>query len=148
MTDIEAVPLDEDIDLSDQALAVLIELEQADKLEPETVVQIATDPSHPLHDRVFDCGEDEAAHRYRLHRARQVIRSYRVIRLADDGNQVSYRRFTHVRSEGRYVDTDRALRDWRTEVLEAARRDARTFTLKYQRLGKAALLDIVSDQLT
>lgn len=134
-------------DLSDPALAALVEMEEADKLTPEAVVQAATDPDHPLHERVFDCDDDEAAHRWRLHRARQMIRSYTVIRLAEGGDQVRYRKFTHVRSEGRYVDTDRALRDWRDEVLERARRDMRTFSLKYKALGKAALLDLAAEVL-
>lgn len=46
-------------------------------LRPEDVVQQATDKAHPLHAH-FQWDDSAAAHQYRLHQARALIRSVRI----------------------------------------------------------------------
>lgn len=139
-------PEPDETPLDDPVLDKLIELERNDKLEPETVVSEATDPGSPLYTH-FEWDDSTAAHEWRLQQARQLIRRYKIIITEPDGTTFRYRRFTHVDSVGRYHDTDRALRDWRDEVLDRARRDFETWQLRYQRLGLAAQRQIIDDTL-
>lgn len=136
----------EDEPIDDPVLEKLDELEQADKLEPEQIVAEATDPSSPLHGH-FEWDDSVAAHQHRLAQARQLVAKYKVVRVEPDGNEVKYRRFTHVKSVGRYQRTERALTDHHAEIMARARRDLRTWEMRYQRLGKAALLLLATEAL-
>lgn len=132
--------------ITDPVYQRLLELEAQDKLVPEIVLAEATDAASPFHGH---CNWDDAAaaHQHRLHQIRQLIARYKVVRITSEGEVVRHRAFTHVESVGRYHDTDRALRDWREEVLAAAKRTMETYALKYQRLGKAALMEIAVEVL-
>lgn len=46
-------------------------------LTPDLVVREASKPEHPLHSR-FDWRDDEAAHKWRLHQAGELIRSVKI----------------------------------------------------------------------
>lgn len=142
------VEVTDDDEIEDPVLDKLIELESNDKLDPETVVAEAADPSSPLRGS-FEWDDSAAAHQHRLQQARHLIARYRVVKLETKpgGEVVSYRRFTHVESQGRYYSTERALVDWRDEILNRARRDLQAWQLRYDRLGKAALLVIAEETL-
>lgn len=51
--------------------------DEAGELTPAVVLDRARDPEHPLHKR-FDWDETQAAERWRLHQAGQLIRSVKV----------------------------------------------------------------------
>lgn len=132
--------------IDDPVLGKLVEMEDADKLEPELIVAEATDPSSPLHGQ-FEWDDSVAAHQHRLAQARQLVARYKVVKVEPSGDEVRYRRFTHVPSAGRYESTERALVNHRDEIMARARRDLRTWELKYQRLGRASLMLLATEAL-
>lgn len=137
----------EDQPIDDPIYQRLLELEKEDKLTAEAVLAEAVDPASPFHG-VCDWDDASAARMHRLHQVRQLIGRYRMVRVTAEGETVRYRALTHIKSEGRYHDTDRALRDWREEVLAAAKRMMGVYALKYRQLGKAALLEIALEVLS
>jgi hypothetical protein len=73
--------------------------EQHNTLTAELVVDTARDESHPLHSR-FEWDDEVAGHRYRLHQARQLIRTVRVRVIPEEGepgHSVSVRAYHSVR---------------------------------------------------
>ncbi len=132
----------------DPILDWLDELEAKDKLEPELMVVEATNPDHPAHGH-FEWDDAVAAHSHRIEQARTLVRRYRIVREDNDGGEISYRRYTHLPSQGRYVSTERAagIDAWREEILAHAKRDAATLAAKYRMLGRAVILDTVSEAL-
>jgi len=144
MTD--AAAADPDEELPDPVLQELLDLEAADKLDAESIVARAADPDNPLHARIFYEDDSTAAHQRRLDLARHLVRRFKIT-LETGSGQVTYRRFTHVRSAGRAMSTERAVVDFRAEVLAAAKRDLETFRLKYKVLGSDTLLGIAREIL-
>ncbi len=136
----------DDQPIDDPVYQRLVELEAADLLTPEVMLAEAADPSSPFH---AHCNWDDpaAAHQHRLSQMRHLIARYKRVRITSDGETVRTRAFTHVESVRRYHDTDRALRDWREEVMASAKRMMEMYALRYQRLGKTALLDIAREVL-
>lgn len=142
---VEAIEPDEPV--ADEVLAELEKMEAADKLDAETIVAEATDPSSPLHDR-FTWDNDEAAHRFRLWQARALLAKYRRYTVSQTtGGTVAYRRYTHVPTLGRSIDTDRAVADFREELIERARRDMANLLTRYRRLGDDTLADLFAEAL-
>ena len=74
--------------------------EQHGHITPALVVDTARDESHPLHER-FEWDDKQAGEAYRLHQARQMIRSVRVVyREADEREgERSVRAYHAVRTE-------------------------------------------------
>lgn len=72
-------------------------------LTPALVVQDARDEASPLHDLVFDRPVEEAAERYYLNRARELIRSVRVQYERRDGTPTQLREYVSVHRETGYV---------------------------------------------
>lgn len=143
----EPVAEDDAGPVDDEVLAELERLEANDKLDAETILAEATDPSSPLHGR-FTWDDNDAAHRFRLWQARALMARYKRYTVSQTtGGTVSYRRYTHVPSLGRSVETDRAVRDFREELIERAKRDAATFVTRYRRLGEATLAEIFTEVL-
>lgn len=72
--------------------------DQNNSLTPALVVEVASNPSHPLHDR-FEWDDEKAGDKYRLHQARQLIRSVkiRVIDEEDPGKNYEVRAYQAVR---------------------------------------------------
>ena len=89
------------MDLRDQ-LQKLYDANQ--RLTPALVLAEATDPDSPLH-ALFEWNDSEAAERWRLHQARELIRSVRVVyREADDQDPAKSVRAWHaIRTEQGYV---------------------------------------------
>ena len=64
---------------NDIRLTALREIEEiTGRLTPTAVIEAARDPDHPLHE-CFTWDDSTAAHAFRLHEARQLIASVRVV---------------------------------------------------------------------
>lgn len=140
--------VDEDpVPVDDEVLAELEALEAADKLEAEAILARASDPTSPLHNR-FTWDDGEAAHRFRLWQARALMGRYRRFMVSQTtGGTVAYRRYSHVPSLGRSVETERAVRDFRDELIEQAKRGAANYVTRYRRLGDDTLAEIFAEIL-
>lgn len=81
-------------------------------LTPRLVVEAASAPSHPLHDR-FEWDDAVAGHKYRLVQAQQLIRSVRVTEISGDAGVTRVRAFLSVPTENgpSYVPTDQVRQD-------------------------------------
>lgn len=123
-------------------------------LKPADVVRHAADEASPLHDE-FEWRDDEAAAKYRIVQARQLLNSLVVIRKE---NPTSAVRFLSVVTKQResedqpsqvYHRTEDVLRDpdLRQQLLERAKREAKTFRIKYQHLQELAEVFRTIDEL-
>ena len=121
--------------------AQFAELEQIRKannglLLPEQVVEFAKDPSTALHNR-FEWDDDEAAHRYRLIQAQEIIR-VAVIVLPNTNKPVrAYVSLQRDRTSGRgYRATANVLssKAMRAEMVQEALEDMVAFQSKYRML--------------
>ena len=97
------------------------------KLTPEIVLDVARDPSSPLHDR-FEWDDAVAAHEYRKVQASAMVRLTLTV-IAE----TKTRAFVHVKSTSSYHPTGVAMRnpDWREEVLRDFKRDADRFRARW-----------------
>jgi hypothetical protein len=68
------------------------------------VLEAAEPPEHPLHDR-FTWDDTDAAHKYRLQQAGQVIRGFKIRRPTADGRVIKVDRFTRT-DNGTYLRTE------------------------------------------
>lgn len=108
-------------------------------LRPEDVVEAARDVLSPLHTR-FTWEDNEAARKYRLYEARDLIKTT-VQYIEMDGQEVSFRVFcslTPDRQEegGGYRETVAILsnRKYREQLFADAIQEMKTFSAKYARL--------------
>lgn len=113
-------------------------------LRPEDVVEEASDPRSPLHDQ-FDWDDTEAAQKWRLHQARNLIRiCVRFLEVPGSQEKVPCRVWvsltTDRNSDGGYRPIDHVLRlkTWREQLLEDAMREAEAFQRKYAMLTELA----------
>lgn len=72
------------------------------KLTPELVVEAARPKNHPLHDRVFDRDQSEAAEAWYRRRAHELIQSVRIVyrEATEDVPALRVRAWHAVRAEG------------------------------------------------
>lgn len=118
-------------------------LQHQGTLKPETVVEIARDPSSALH-HSFEWDDAKAGHAYRLYQARQIIAVY--VDKYDLGDRViPVRTFSSLpsdRYEGGpgYRATDAILRndEWRAELLQEALDKLEKIKEQYQMLDELA----------
>lgn len=113
-------------------------------LDPATVVDAATPATSPLHD-YFTWDDGEAADKWRLDEARQLIRRVRITVIPQpDTPPIRVRAFVSV--DGAGENETRAYRpladvanddELRERVLAEARRDLQLLTVKYRHLGEA-----------
>lgn len=120
-------------------------------LLPEEVVESARSPRSPLHDR-FTWEDTEAAHQWRLHEARMLIR---VLVVMEPHTQKDTRVFVSLRSDRDYGGGYRTLTSVlkspakRAMLLEDARRDMIAFKEKYSRLEELVeVFEAMDRQLT
>ncbi|MBO0728571.1 MAG: hypothetical protein J2P57_04890 [Acidimicrobiaceae bacterium] len=73
--------------------------EERGRLVPEEVVEVASAPDHPLHSQ-FEWDDTEAARRWRIWQAGQLIRRVQV-RIVDNDHEYSVRAFRPARYVGR-----------------------------------------------
>lgn len=109
-------------------------------LTPETVVEAASAPEHPLHNR-FDWDDTAAAHKWRLTQAGELLR---VTFRPDQQRPDELRAFMAVRGEhsprSEYVPTSEAMSDpfTRELLLRQMKRDWLTFKARYERMDEFA----------
>lgn len=135
--------------MSEREDAIRAELERLQRrnkgmLTPDVVVDAARDPESILHE-TFDWDDTEAAHKWRLEQARQLIRVVVKFTVAPDTGKVyQVRAFTSLpadRSKGggyRYIDTVLAEPNLRVQLLRAAKDDMERFCQKYATLTELA----------
>lgn len=105
---------------------------------PDAVVKEASKKSSPIHDW-FEWDDTEAAKKYRLEQARELIRSVHVTIVGnDEGHTV--RAFVHMGRDVGYEDihTVLSVRDKREEMLARALRELEAFRRKYADLEELA----------
>jgi hypothetical protein len=73
------------------------------KLTPEIVVEEARPKGSPLHTRVFDKDESEAAEAYYRNRAHEIIQSVKITYTSTTGEPQSIRAFHSVRQDNGHV---------------------------------------------
>ena len=111
-------------------------------LDPARVVEYARNPDTALHTR-FEWDNGEAAEKYRLWQARQVIRLELTITPLSEESPKEIRAFVSLqadRGSGGYRTILDVLSndDLRDQLLEEARRDMRIFRKKYNTLNELA----------
>lgn len=107
------------------------------------LVDLATDPTHPLHDR-FDWDDTEAAHKWRLEQAGQLLR---VVKFRPDPTKPNdLRAFVAVKGKNshraEYIPTQDALADdfTRRLVLADMEREWKALKRRYQHMAEFASL--------
>lgn len=109
-------------------------------LTPQIVVDEVRDPTHPLHNHVFDRDQKDAAEAWYRHRAHELITSVRVAYTKSDGTESSIRAFHAVRQEiednggHAYKPSDEVISDpFLTKlVLTDMERDWKTLRRRYE----------------
>lgn len=113
------------------------------RLTPRDVVDEArTTPGSALHQHIFGVSDDEAAERWRLDRARNLIRSFRVTYAAPDGTPKQVRQFVSLTTaDGHaYQPTETVVADEFTHrmLLQSLERDVAALQRKYGALDEFA----------
>lgn len=112
-------------------------------LQPAAVVDAARPKSSPLHDR-FDWNDSEAAAKYRIWQARQLISITLTVIDSQDANAPAEKMWVSLTSDrkadGGYRPLVRVLSDadMREQLLADALADLEVFRLKYGRLAELA----------
>ena len=125
-------------DLKAELLAIR---KQYGRLTADLVLDEARDPGHVLHGR-FCWDDGEAAERYRLGQARNLIRSVKVTYQRPTGEKASVRQFVSIdRSDAAapatgYLPTEEALADPLTAkiLLRQMQRDVDSLLAKYEQM--------------
>lgn len=107
------------------------------KLTPRIVYEEAKSKSHPLHDKIFDVTQKEAAERYYISNAAKLLRV--TFRADVEGKPMDLRTFWVVKGteedpDSRYVPIEEIAMDpiARTVMLQQMRRDWMRFKNRYQ----------------
>ena len=130
---------------SDKNDAILAELEAIEKahgiVTPQAVVERARDPGSAMHNR-FEWNDGEAAAKYRLEQARQILRV--TVKYVGDVEKRPITAYCSLSSDrysgGGYRSTIRVLDDAerRGELLEQAKHEARQWAERYKELSELA----------
>lgn len=109
-------------------------------LTPENVVRAAEHPDHPLHNR-FTWDNTEAAARWRLHEAANLIRSVKVRFVRPSGESGRVRAFTRDPSAEHpsvYDETETVVADPvnRQVILQAMKREWAAFKSRYHMMSE------------
>jgi len=108
--------------------------DQYGRLTGKIVVQAATDPEHPLHNRLT-WDDAVAGAKYRVHEARNLIRSVKVSVVTGTGRRTNVRAYVRTRDDqgSSYVPTRRVAESpiMREIVLAEMRADWRSFKERY-----------------
>ena len=122
------------------------------ELTPDQVVDDASDPTSPLNP-LFEWSDTEAAHQYRLHQARQIIRSV-IIRYRETGGGPARttHAFVHITADSRqpfYTNSAVAMADpaLRAKAIRQAWNELQAFRRRYQELIEFGQVFATLDQL-
>lgn len=117
-----------------------LRLECGGILSPEYVVERASESSHPLHDR-FEWNDGEAAHKWRVHQARNLIHVHVRVEREEGPPIRAFVSLQQDRKEGLgYRSTVEVVKDpvLKEQLIEEARRDAESWMRKYAILEDVA----------
>lgn len=78
-------------------------------IKPEKVVEAAENPSSPLHS-YFEWDDAKASHQWRLTEARELLRSFRIVREADEEATPVFVSLLMDRATGGYRETSEVLK--------------------------------------
>ena len=110
------------------------------QLTPELVVEAARPKSHPLHSRVFDRPQKQAAEAWYKHRAHELIQSVKVTFLDSEEEPQSIRQYHAVRGDSGtvYKSSDDVKEDpfTRKLVLRDMEREWLQLRARYERFGE------------
>lgn len=125
--------------------------DQHGQLTPELVVEVARPKNHPLHSRVFDRPQKQAAESWYRHRAHELIQSVKVTYREGDENEVTIRRYHAVRGEAGktvYRSSEDIADDpfARKLVLADMERDWQQLRARYERFGE--FLDLLEREVS
>lgn len=138
----------------------LMRLEKAGTNSPEEIVDSARNPESPLHN-LFDWSDTEAAKQWRLHQARTLVCTVRVVldSREQDARSKSIRAFVKTPSpedkekpakRPHYTSISNALKDpsTRARILEQAQAELIAWRERYDDLRElAAIFEIIDQQL-
>lgn len=108
-------------------------------ISPRRLLDVARPARSKLH-HLFDWDDRHAADQYRLEQARKYLASYEVVIEQGSAEAIVVRGTQYVNSKGGYVPSTEVVRDrdMLAEVVEAARREARSWHDRYVTLSKFA----------
>lgn len=112
--------------------------ESAEGLTPQKLVDVSRDVNHPLHGE-FEWDDTVAAEAYRIVQAKQLIRDITIVQ--EEAEKKADRGFVITPGcNHMYVPLNDALNndEWKTNLLNAAKRDMIAFVAKYRRLTELA----------
>lgn len=111
--------------------------ERHGKLTPGALLEDATDESHPLHNR-FEWDDTEAAHKYRLSQAHEIIRSFKIRDVRPDGRRRDVRQYLPVPQEAGHQPDYRPIEEvaadpfLRKLILQQMEREFLTLRRRYE----------------
>jgi len=139
---------------TDDLALVARELKRIEKKEgairPARIVEIASDPAHPLHRFIFRLTDEQCAHKWRIEEARRLCQAVRIVFTDDDGEEVgnSPSLVSVVMAEDgapeirtrRYISIDRAYADpdIRRTMIEEALAEADVWARRHSSLVELA----------
>ena len=125
-------------------------------LKPEDVVEVASEPSHPLHS-CFEWDDTKAAHLHRIAQAGHMIRVLVVVRADDDSEEpIMVRAYAHMKDEDEegetqchYINVVQGMCDpvMRDRILAQAIKELATFRKKYADLREFAAVFAAMDKI-
>lgn len=133
--DEDFVPIKNAKDIDPQALGEAFEdiIRDRGELKPEALVEEARDPAHPAH-RHFDWDDEEAAGKWRLQQARQIIR---IVSVREAGSGQVAPAFVSIRTDGgvsyRAMSDVIESADLTDRLLKQAESDLEAFEVRYRR---------------
>jgi hypothetical protein len=122
-----------------------IAAENGGVLRPADVVEAASNPESVLHD-AFDWADDEAARKWRLHQARNLIRVTVVMQDMGKRDPIEVRAFVSLTPDRKTGDGYRLVtdcmkkREWREQMLADALAEMEAFERKYAVLTELAVV--------
>lgn len=116
-------------------------------IKPEKVVEVAESPTSPLHG-YFTWDDDKASYQWRLTEARELLRSFRIVREADVEATPVFVSLLMDRSTGGYRETSEVLRsaDLTAELQRTAVEELETWSRRHAML--TGLVKSVMDAAT
>lgn len=125
------------------------ELERLEELTPESVLNLAKNPSNPLHD-LFEWDDSVAANKYRLQQARSIIQQITIVYDHPNSQPRKVRAFVSTdRGDGHYHLIDAVVKDvdQYALLLEHAIKELKAFGKKYKDLSELEDIIKLIDQL-
>ena len=137
-------------------------IEQDGVAKPERLVEVSRPEDAPLHNE-FEWNDDVAAEKWRCEQARQIIKNVIIIKTDSEKEREMKDEQKHIVVEGTrafvstgenkheyvHIDTALANENWKTHLLESAKKDMISFRTKYIKLLEVSnVIDAIDDFLS